>query len=331
MIVYLQKQYADDDQHESHWLRNGLLTAGALTAGHFAAKGGLMGRHMQKFAGNNQAWLGNKLGLYDFARSGQKASENAVAKINAGVTGRGGVEAFKAAGKSTADYRNAIKQARRSGDVTMVDKNLLQQERVKTAMDNVSAGNTQAAEVLGKQGFNKDMSYEQFSDKFNKTGNYKTITGNPATNTAPAAAPANNAANTASSYGNKMSPEEIAKKKAESKSRMAMNRKITADRQASAQAAADAGKISKIENGVANKQHVGVEGRTQEEITEMNKKHVEEAMKQQAANKEQSLVQQNNLKNQLLAKRAAAQEAAKNGWVETTGKEFMGPTLPNFG
>lgn len=185
MIVYLQKQYADDDQHESHWLRNGLLTAGALTAGHFAAKGGLMGRHMQKFAGNNQTWLGNKLGLYEFARGGQKAAENAVAKINAGVTGRGGSEAFKAAGKSTADYRNAIKQARQSGDVRMVDKGLLQEERVRTAMDNVAAGNTQAAEVLGNQGFNKDMNYEQFSDKFNKTGNYKTIADKPVTPTSP--------------------------------------------------------------------------------------------------------------------------------------------------
>ena len=127
-----------------------------------------------------------------------------------------------------------------------------------------------------------------------------------------------------------MTAEEIAQKKAEAKSKIAMNRKITADRQASARAAADAGKISKIENGVLDKQHVGVEGRTQGEIMDMNKKHAEEAMKQQVANKEQSLVKQNDLKSQLLAKRAA-QEAAKNGWVETTGKEFIGPALPNFG
>mgnify|MGYP006935953092 CR=1 FL=1 len=193
MIVYLQKVYAGEyplqqpEKKESHWVRNSLLTAGALVGTHFGAKAGLFGRHAQKFAGNNQAWIGNKLGLYEFARGGQKAAENAVAKINAGVTGRGGSEAFKAAGKSTADYRNAIKQARQSGDVTMVDKGLLQKERVRTAMDNVAAGNTQAAEVLGKQGFNKDMNYEQFSDKFNKTGNYKTIADKPVTPTSPAA------------------------------------------------------------------------------------------------------------------------------------------------
>jgi len=178
MIVYLNQKnfdYPDQPENESHWVRNGLLTTGALVGAHFGAKAGLFGRHMQKFAGNNQAWLGNKLKMYDIARSGQAAAENAVAKINAGVTGRGGAEAFKAAGKSTADYRNAIKQARKSGDVTMVDKNLLQEERIRTKMDQVAAGNNKAAESLGKQGFNKEMDYDQFKEQLDKTGKY---TGN---------------------------------------------------------------------------------------------------------------------------------------------------------
>ena len=95
MIVYLQKVYAGEypqqqpEKKESHWVRNGLLTTGALVGAHFGAKAGLLGRRMQKFAGNNQAWVGNKLGIYDIAKSGEKAATEAVAKMNAGVKGRG--------------------------------------------------------------------------------------------------------------------------------------------------------------------------------------------------------------------------------------------------
>lgn len=138
MIVYLQKVYAGEyppqqpEKKESHWVRNSLLTAGALVGTHFGAKAGLFGRHMQKFAGNNQAWIGNKLGMHKVAMSGQRSAEDAVARLNNNITGRG-KEAWNAAGYTQKDRANAILDARKSGEVTMVDPTL----RQKTAENNV--------------------------------------------------------------------------------------------------------------------------------------------------------------------------------------------------
>lgn len=87
MIVYLQRNFADEGNNESHTLRNTLAVGGALVGGHFAAKGGLLGRHAQRWAGNNHARLGNLFGSTSMFRSGQNAAAEASAKIAYGRLG----------------------------------------------------------------------------------------------------------------------------------------------------------------------------------------------------------------------------------------------------
>lgn len=87
MIVYLQRNFADEGDNESHTLRNTLAVGGALVGGHFAAKGGLLGRHAQRWAGNNHARLGNLFGSTSMFKSGQNAAAEASAKIAYGRLG----------------------------------------------------------------------------------------------------------------------------------------------------------------------------------------------------------------------------------------------------
>lgn len=88
MIVYLQRNFADEgNNNESHTLRNTLAVGGALVGGHFAAKGGLLGRHAQRWAGNNHARLGNLFGSTSMFKSGQNAAAEASAKIAYGRLG----------------------------------------------------------------------------------------------------------------------------------------------------------------------------------------------------------------------------------------------------
>lgn len=188
MIVYLQKVYAGEypqqqypqqpEKKESHWVRNGLLATGALVGTHFGAKAGLLGRHMQKFAGNNQAWVGNKLGIYDIAKSGEKAATEAVAKMNAGVKGRGmdkaaWNEAFQKAqseGKTNAKNmgqfkQNAINEAFKSDQVTKVNAGLEKENLIRDMMGNTKAG----ANFNIKEG----MDYKAAEEAFNTSPNGK--------------------------------------------------------------------------------------------------------------------------------------------------------------
>jgi len=178
MIVYLNQKnfdYPEQPENESHWVRNGLLTTGALVGAHFGAKAGLFGRHMQKFAGNNQAWLGNKLKIYDFAKQGEKAAVQAQAKINAGVTGRGmskeiwqkGLDEAIASGKVSKDTTlgqfmgNHLKGAKASDQITKVDSALQKENMVRNIMGN----ETQAA----KFGIKKDASYDDAVKAFDNS------------------------------------------------------------------------------------------------------------------------------------------------------------------
>jgi hypothetical protein len=192
MIVYLQKVYAGEypqqqypqqpEKKESHWVRNGLLATGALVGTHFGAKAGLLGRHMQKFAGNNQAWIGNKLGIYDIAKSGEKAATEAVAKMNAGVKGRGmsdeiwqkaldntkengamkvNGQYFNSASKVSDLKSAALSEARKSKDVIRVDKNLAKEDHIRNIMDNPNE--------MGKYGINGEMDYKAAEEAFNKS------------------------------------------------------------------------------------------------------------------------------------------------------------------
>lgn len=112
MIVYLDQKYFDNPEqgNESHWIRNGLLTTGALVGAHFGAKAGLFGRHAQQFAGNMHTRIGNKLGWHRMARSGQDAAAEATAMMKAGITD-------KAKWASDQARAQAMKDALKSDDV----------------------------------------------------------------------------------------------------------------------------------------------------------------------------------------------------------------------
>lgn len=112
MIVYLdQKQFDNPEQgNESHWIRNGLLTTGAIVGAHFGAKAGMFGRHAQQFAGNMHTRIGNKLGWHQMARSGQDAAAEATAMMKAGITD-------KTKWASDQARSQAMKDALKSGDV----------------------------------------------------------------------------------------------------------------------------------------------------------------------------------------------------------------------
>lgn len=84
MIVYLQRNFAEEGNEGSHWFRNTLLTGGALIGGHYASKGGLFGAKAQKWSGNLHTKFGNWLGSKDMAESGMKAAATGHAKITAG-------------------------------------------------------------------------------------------------------------------------------------------------------------------------------------------------------------------------------------------------------
>lgn len=60
---YRLKRYSDDgEKKESHTLRNGLLAAGAITAGVMAGRAGMLGAGVQRGIGQATAWTGQKLG-----------------------------------------------------------------------------------------------------------------------------------------------------------------------------------------------------------------------------------------------------------------------------
>jgi hypothetical protein len=205
MIVYLQKVYAEGypqqqpEKKESHIVRNSLLTAGALVGAHFGAKAGLLGRHMQKFAGNNQAWIGNKLGIHDIAKSGEKAATEAVAKMNAGVKGRGMSDeiwqkaldntkengAMKVngqyfnSGSNVSDLKSAaLSEARKSKDVIKVDKNLAKEDHIRNIMENPNE--------MGKYGINGDMDYKAAENAFNTSKDGAAYNAKYGFNTQPA-------------------------------------------------------------------------------------------------------------------------------------------------
>ena len=201
MIVYLdQKQFDDPEQKESHWVRNGLLTTGALVGAHFGAKAGLFGRHAQKFAGNMHSRMGNALGVSSMVTSGRRSAGEAVAKMKYGVTGRG-EEAWNKAFQSGAfkDLKTANGKAvtnagqaraaamgnamKDSKNVVQMDKTLAANTRVDNMMNglsnsgnivkNANGGETLSGIGLEKLGAKKGMEREDFVKAINQNGNDK--------------------------------------------------------------------------------------------------------------------------------------------------------------
>ena len=187
MIVYLNQKnfdYPDQQENESHWVRNGLLTTGALVGAHFGAKAGLFGRHMQKFAGNMHTKMGNALGFREMAASGRRAAGTAEAMMKNNVKGRGNAaweEAYKKANPNasleglTDEAKNKvlgkfraqqIGSAMKSGEgVEQIKGSLLKEDSVRNIMDHANnGGNTTAV-----TGIKKDMNYEDAAKAFDNS------------------------------------------------------------------------------------------------------------------------------------------------------------------
>ena len=210
MIVYLQRNFADEgNNNESHTLRNTLAFGGALVGGHFAAKGGLLGRHAQRWAGNNHARLGNLFGSTSMFKSGQNAAAEASAKIAYGRLGWLGASKQEQAraivrarngetswtknlgdGKTkTYEFKNVVQ-----ANDNMVNK--LSQERQQKTLDRLQnkAKNNNLSNDLsslnGKQGEEFKKGYEEIQNKRTATTKPETT---PKTDTNP---PATDLANT---------------------------------------------------------------------------------------------------------------------------------------
>ena len=196
MIVYLQRNFADEgNNNESHTLRNTLAVGGALVGGHFAAKGGLLGRHAQRWAGNNHARLGNLFGSTSMFKSGQNAAAEASAKIAYGRLGWLGASKQEQAraivrarngetswtknlgdGKTkTYEFKNVVQ-----ANDNMVNK--LSQERQQKTLDrlqNKAKNNNLSGDLSslnGKQG-------EEFKKGYEEVQNKRTATTKPETQT----------------------------------------------------------------------------------------------------------------------------------------------------
>lgn len=201
MIVYLQKVYAGEypqqqypqqpEKKESHWVRNGLLTTGALVGAHFGAKAGLLGRHMQKFAGNMHTKMGNALGWREMAASGRRSAGTAQAMMENNVTGRGNAaweEAFKKANpnqslegltdeakdKILGKFRaQQIGTAMKSGEgVEQIKGSLLKEDSIRNVMDHANNGGNTAV-----TGITKDMKYEDAAKAFDDSTFGKSFNG----------------------------------------------------------------------------------------------------------------------------------------------------------
>ena len=142
MIVYLdQKQFDNPEQgNESHWIRNSLLTTGAIVGAHFGAKAGMFGRHAQQFAGNMHTRIGNKLGWHQMARSGQNAAAEATAMMKAGITD-------KAKWASDQARAQAMKDALKSDDVVKMSA----ANKVRELKAGINANGGSSARGAGKK------------------------------------------------------------------------------------------------------------------------------------------------------------------------------------
>lgn len=202
MIVYLQRNFADEgNNNESHTLRNTLAVGGALVGGHFAAKGGLLGRHAQRWAGNNHARLGNLFGSTSMFKSGQNAAAEASAKIAYGrlgwlgaskqeqaraiVRARNGETSFTknlGDGKTkTYEFKNVVQ-----ANDNMVNK--LAQEKQQKTLDRLQTkakNNNLSGELSslnGKQGDEFKKGYEEIqNNRTAATAKPETQTSTPAT------------------------------------------------------------------------------------------------------------------------------------------------------
>ncbi len=211
MIVYLQRNFAEEEQ-ESHGLRNTLAIGGALVGGHFAAKGGLLGRHAQRWAGNTHAWIGKQVGSTSMFQSGQNAAATASAKLGFGRLGwlgaskqeqarailaaKRGETSFirKGAGKDGADLTVNLK------GVTQADENItnkIKQERQQRGVDRLQSKATanqltgEYAALNGKQGEEFKKGYEEIRNKRAAAAKPETQTPTPKTDP-PATDPAAN-------------------------------------------------------------------------------------------------------------------------------------------
>lgn len=200
MIVYLQRNFADEgNNNESHTLRNTLAIGGALVGGHFAAKGGLLGRHAQRWAGNTHAWLGNQFGSTSMFKSGQNAAAEASAKMAYGRLGwlgaskqeraRAIVRARNGETSWTKDLGDGKKKTYEFKNVVQANDNMvnkLSQERQQKTLDrlqNKAKNNNLSGDLStlnGKQGEEFKKGYEDV--KNNRTAaTAKPETQTPAT------------------------------------------------------------------------------------------------------------------------------------------------------
>lgn len=167
MIVYLQRNFADEE-NESHGLRNTLAVGGALVGGHFAAKGGLLGRHAQRWAGNNHARLGNLFGSTSMFRSGQNAAAEASAKIAYGRLGW--------LGASKQEQARAIVRAR-NGETSWT-KNLGDGKTKKYEFKDVVQANDNMVNKLAQERQQKTLDRLQTKAKNNNlTGDLSSLNG----------------------------------------------------------------------------------------------------------------------------------------------------------
>lgn len=167
MIVYLQRNFADEE-NESHGLRNTLAVGGALVGGHFAAKGGLLGRHAQRWAGNNHARLGNLFGSTSMFRSGQNAAAEASAKIAYGRLGW--------LGASKQEQARAIVRAR-NGETSWT-KNLGDGKTKKYEFKDVVQANDNMVNKLAQEKQQKTLDRLQTKAKNNNlTGDLSSLNG----------------------------------------------------------------------------------------------------------------------------------------------------------
>ena len=169
MIVYLQRNFADEgNNNESHTLRNTLAVGGALVGGHFAAKGGLLGRHAQRWAGNNHARLGNLFGSTSMFRSGQNAAAEASAKIAYGRLGW--------LGASKQEQARAIVRAR-NGE-TSFTKNLGDGKTKTYEFKNVVQANDNMVNKLAQERQQKTLDRLQTKAKNNNlSGDLSSLNG----------------------------------------------------------------------------------------------------------------------------------------------------------